>query len=50
MGDSDCQLKTFVQWRHVQVENVKCAPEEDKIITLFLIILLTFITLCGFLL
>ena len=34
MGDSDSQLKTFGQWRLVEVENIKCAPEEDKITTL----------------
>jgi len=34
MGDSDSQVKTFVQWRLVEVENIKCAPQEDKIIRL----------------
>ena len=34
MGDSDSHLKTFVQWRLVEVENIKCAPAGDKIIKL----------------
>ena len=35
MGDSGSQLKTFVQWRLVEIENIKCAPAGDKIVTLF---------------
>jgi hypothetical protein len=42
------QMKTFVQWRLVETENVKCVPAEDKIITLFFIKLLPFITPYGF--
>ena len=36
MGDSDSQLKTCVQWRLVEIGNIKCGPAGDKIITLFL--------------
>jgi hypothetical protein len=43
--ESDSQLKTFVQWRIVKLENIKCAPTGDKIVTLFFYQIILFVAL-----